>query len=120
MLDFIKANLGLFLILFLIVVAPNFVAGAFQVLAYIILAILLLIIIGVLVMRWKLSKFVKEHQNDPRFQSQRQSQGQWQRQGGSRSERVEIFETNSSRATKKRVANDIGDYVDFEEVESDK
>ncbi len=106
MLNFIKENLFLWFIVFLLIVAPSFLFGAVQVVGYLLLGLFLLIVVGTLIFRWKLRKFT---------QSTQQGFGQ-QRQNNSKV-KVDIFTTSEhTRATDKKVSSDVGDFIDFEEI----
>lgn len=110
MLNFIKENLFLFFILFLLVVAPSFLFGAAKILAYIGLALFVLAVIGSLVIKWKVRKFVREGGF-----AQQQYQQQQQRTSNSDDPKVKVY----ASSTEKKVAPDVGDYVEFEEVDDD-
>lgn len=114
MFNFIKDNLFLCFILFLLVVLPP--GFIFKSIGFVLLGILILIVVGVLVLRWKIRQFTR--------QAGGQTSQQWGQQGAQQSRRtrrsadddVEIFTTSSNSATSKRVSSDVGDYVDFEEI----
>lgn len=110
MFDFIKDNLLLWIIIFLLIVSPQFLFGVIGVFAYIILAILLLIIVGVLVLRWRIRRIIRNQAGTTQNSWSRESRGD-----NSQKASAKVFQTDSE-ATKKRVSPDVGDYVDFEEI----
>ncbi len=100
MLDFIKENPILSIIIFLLIVSPSFLFGAVQVIAVIVFVLILLGIIALASLRWKVRKIQKE------------AQGAYGAE-----QRAEASDMNThGSATKKRVADDVGDYVEFEEI----
>ncbi len=104
MLSFIKENLFLFIIIFLLIVAPSFLLGAVQIIVYIILGLFILAIIGTLAIKWRVRKFQKEYNS--------------QYQYNDFSEYADpTIKVNVTRpAEEKKVSPEVGDYVDFEEI----
>lgn len=100
MLDFIKDNPILCLVAFLLVVSPSFLFGAVQVIAVVILVILVLFIIGMIALRWKVGKLQKQSQQNQGFNPQAEDPTS------------KIYSNPSG----KKVADDVGDYVEFEEI----
>ncbi len=100
MLDFIKDNPILCLVAFLLVVSPSFLFGAVQVIAVVVLAIIIMAVVGMLSLKWKVSKMQKEAQQSQGFNSQTKDQT------------TKIYSNQSG----KKVADDVGDYVEFEEI----
>ncbi|MFI3282197.1 MAG: DUF4834 family protein [Rikenellaceae bacterium] len=120
----IKSNPLIWVIIFLAVVAPSFLFGAVKVVLYIILGLILLFIILGFIFRVRVQTFRSQMEDQIRG-------GQGGRQGGGQggganpfggaSPRnpkeegdVKIFATPQSQ--EKKVRNDVGDYVDFEEI----
>lgn len=105
MFSFIKDNLFLCFVIFLLVVAPSFLFGAIQIFAVIIIAIFVLAVVGIAILRWKLRKFANQQTTTNReyTSSQQNKKGEPD---------VKIYTSN----TEKKVAKDVGDYVDFEEI----
>lgn len=128
MFDFIKRNPFLCLFIFLLIVSPSFLYGV-GVVALVILAI---IAFAGLMLWWKIRTFQKQaraaqqqwnaNAQGSYGQSQGsygQSQGEPQREPKSRTRKrhsgdVDIKIVDPTKG--KRVADDVGDYVDFEEI----
>lgn len=123
MLDTIKNNLGIFFIIFIAIVAPQFFVGSLKVILFIILGIIALLVILGIVFRVKIVNLQKQ------MQDQMHNQGSFN-QGGFNPNASSSSTSNNSRqdegdvkifaqqgANEKRVSNNVGDYVDFEEVE---
>ncbi|MFI3328045.1 MAG: hypothetical protein SNH79_03415 [Rikenellaceae bacterium] len=110
MLAFIRNNLYLFLFLFLCLCAPQFVFGAFKFIGLFAIAILFLGVVALLAFRWRIASIVsdmEEQQNGGKGASGAK------RGAGAKNETIG---TNRS----KSVSKDVGDYVDFEDVEERK
>ncbi len=117
MLNFIKENLLLFIIIFLIIVAPSFILGAFSIFAYIILAIILFIAIGSIILRWRLRKFFKANRE---FSQRGYGSGE-EYNDPDGTIKVKVFRSgrsdeSGSSSVDKKVSSEVGDYVDFEEI----
>ncbi len=95
MLEFFRGNIVLFIILFLCICAPSLVFGAFQLIAIILLSLFLLAVVGLLIFRWRVTKIVKDM------------------------ERENMGSESDTLGTKKSrgVSKDVGDYVDFEDID---
>ncbi len=133
MFDFIKQNPILCLMLFILVVSPSLFVGVFQAIAVVVVIVFVLIIIGVLLLRWKIYRLKKSANGssaNPYEQFFRAAQGATQRgrQGAtegaagnhhSRKKGDPDVTVISSQKTKK-VSDEVGEYVDFEEVEQSK
>ncbi len=114
MFDFIKQNPLLWLIIFLLIVSPSFLFGAFQVVAIIVCIIMLLVIVGILMLRWKIYRIQKEmNPNQPHNSTS--NNGRFR---SSRRAADDIDIKIVSPQNEKKVSDDVGDYVDFEEVKS--
>ncbi len=122
MFSFIKDNLFLWFIIFLLIVAPSFLFGAVQIVVYILFGIFLLGVGLYLYLQWKIRKFREQTQGQ--YQQYQESQYGGHASGSNRrtrsskgSDDVEIFTTpQSGAATEKKVSEKVGDYVDFEEI----
>ncbi len=118
MLDTIKNNLGIFFIIFIAIVAPQFFVGSLKVILFIILGIIALLLILGIVFRVKIVNLQKQMQDqmhnqsgfNPNASSSSTSNNSRQDEGD-----VKIF--TQQGANEKKVSNNVGDYVDFEEVE---
>ncbi len=121
MFDFIKDNPIMFLLIFLAIAAPSLFFGALQVIFYIIAGIVILLAILSLIFKAKIRRLqrdMEQQMGGQQQQQQRQTYGDFfsgrQRTSQRSEDDVKIF--TQSGATEKKVAEDVGDYVDFEEV----
>lgn len=102
-------------IIFLIVVAPSFMSGV----GIVLLILLAIVVAGISFFVWRVRKLQQQLRDSGEQWSGAQQQSQ-QSQSGSRSQRgrkagnVDIKIVDPTKT--KRVADDVGDYVDFEEV----
>ncbi len=128
MFDFIKDNPITFFVILIAICAPSLFFGALQVFGYIILGIIILVLILGLVFRAKIRRLQRDVENQMNggqpngggfnggfynFNTrQRSSQRPTSAEGD-----VKIFTTDKS--TEKRVSNQVGDYVDFEEIKEE-
>ncbi len=132
MFDFIKDNPITFLLIFLAIAAPSLFFGALQVIFYIVLGIVILLLILSLVFRARITRLQREME-EQMGGSARGAQGNRggfsgfsgfsgfnnRAQGGSsrrRSDEGDVKIFKQAGAQEKKVAKDVGDYVDFEEV----
>ncbi len=119
MFNWIKDNPIFFFLIFLAIAAPSLFAGAMRVIFYIVIGIVLLLLILGLIFRVKIRKIQNDMYN---------SMGGAQNQGGAynggyqrtKSEKrdegdVKIFKQRG--VGEKKISGDVGDYVDFEEIE---
>lgn len=120
MVDFVRRNpFATFLIVFLALVAPAVLKGIALFILYFLLGIILLGVVLMLAFRWRIYRARK--QMEEQF-----GQGFDPRQGGfgspftreeprrnSREGEVRVHKTPG--APEKRVSEDVGDYIDFEE-----
>ncbi len=111
MFNVIKDNLLLWLILFLLVVSPSFLFGAIGVIVCIVLFFIVALCGAGIYLRWKLSKAQKEDG----YQQQNNYQQRDSRKSGDPRVKIVITDEEAS-ATDKKVSNDVGDYVEFEEI----
>ncbi len=127
MFDYIKANPLLWIVIFLAVVAPSFLFGAVKVVAYIVVAIILLLLVLGLIFRVKIVKMQRDFQDQmngragANQQQYQQYQQQYQQQQSRRRTRksdnegdVKVFKTQG--AGEKKINENVGDYVDFEDI----
>ncbi len=121
MFDLIKDNPILFVLLFLAIVTPSFFVGAVQVVFYLIAALVLLFLILGIWFRYKIRKMQRDMENQAGGGSQQGFQGGFYNFGGRTNARqtkaendVNIYQQAGSG--EKRVSDNVGDYVDFEEV----
>ncbi len=123
MLDIIKNNLGLFFVIFIAVVAPQFFVGGLKVILFIVLGIIALLFILGIVFRVKIVNMQKQMQ-DQMKNGGAQNFGGFNPNGNNSQTNttdegdVKIF--TQQGVNEKRVSNNVGDYVDFEEVEEQK
>ncbi|MFI3288874.1 MAG: hypothetical protein SNH55_02035 [Rikenellaceae bacterium] len=103
MLNFIKDNPIICIIIFLLIVSPSLLVGAIQFFAIAILVLIVIAVIALLTLKWRVQKIQKE--------ANKGYQGGYNQSNGAN---VDVDMQTSS--TKKRVADDVGDYVDFEEI----
>lgn len=101
MFNFIKENPILCLVAFLLVVSPSFLFGAVQIIAVIVMAIIILAVVGLLSLKWRVSKLQKQAR-----------QSYEQRGYGAEEQKVNMGQSSHN----KKVADDVGDYVEFEEI----
>ncbi|MFR9620056.1 MAG: DUF4834 family protein [Rikenellaceae bacterium] len=123
MFNIIKGNLFWWIILFLAVVAPSFLFGAFQLVFAILAAFVVVILVGLIWVQWKVRQIQKRGGGAQQQYYRRYTGGE--RGGSSTSDSasgsgsqpdVKIFMGSND----KKISNDVGDYVDFEEVNNDK
>lgn len=115
---FVQRNpLTVLVILVLALGAPALLKGIALVILYLIMGLLVLILVGMLLLRWHMNKV--RRQMEEQFGADGRSQrGFWQepRDGGRRSDREgEVHVYRTSETPEKRVSKDVGDYIDFEE-----
>ncbi len=126
MLDYIKSNMLIFVLIFLAVVAPQFFFGAMRVVLYIVIAIFILLFLLVSIFRFRVQRIQREMNN----QGSQRGQGGQGTQSRTYSYTWDTREADSKKSkgdgvniitpeqeTSKRVSKDVGDYVDFEEVD---
>lgn len=124
MFNFIKDNPILFLLIFIAIASPSLFFGALQVIFYIVAGIVILLMILSLVFRAKIRR-LQRNMEEQMGQGAGEAQGSNQAYGSffggqsrARSQSdddVKIYQ--QSGAGEKKVSEDVGDYVDFEEVE---
>ena len=118
---FVRRNpLTVLLIVVLALTAPALLRGLATVILYLVLGFVLFIVVVLLMMRWRLYK-VQQQVRRQFEEQQRHSNGgfagfgSFRRQPHNPSEgEVKIRQTGSK--SEKRIADDVGDYVEFEET----
>ena len=108
MFDIIKSNPVLWIIIFLAIVAPSVLFGAVQVVLFLILGFIVLLFILSLLFRVRI-RAMRSHM-ETEMRDAANPSAQQQEEGD-----VKIYTTTSQH--EKRVKKDVGDYVDFEEVD---
>ncbi len=106
-------------VLMLALLAPQVLQGIVLFVLYGLLGLFILVGVAIVAFRWRIVRM--QQRMEERFgQDARRQQGQWYDAGASRSRRnasgegsVHIHRT--SNAPEKRVSDNVGDYVDFEE-----
>ena len=106
MLEFIKRNIFTIVIIVTLLVAMPW-------LGYIFVIPLILVIIFVLIISWHVYK-VRSRLNDEIRRQQGQQQG-WRQQQRRREGEVTIVQTEQ---TEQKVSDDVGEYVDFKEIDN--
>ncbi len=124
MFNFIKDNPILFLLIFIAIASPSLFFGALQVIFYIVAGIVILLMILSLIFKAKIRRLqrdMEEQMGGGAGESQGSNQAYGSFFGGQSRARsqsdddVKIYQ--QSGAGEKKVSEDVGDYVDFEEVE---
>ncbi len=107
-------------VLMLALLAPQVLQGIVLFVLYGLLGLFILVGVAIAVFRWRIARM--QQRMEERFgEEARRQQGQWYDTGAGRSRRrsgegsVRIHRT--SDAPEKRVSDNVGDYVDFEESE---
>ncbi len=105
-------------VLMLALLAPQVLQGIVLFVLYGLLGLFILVGVAIAVFRWRIARM--QQRMEERFgQEARRQQGQWYDAGTGRSRRrsgegsVRIHRT--SDAPEKRISDNVGDYVDFEE-----
>ena len=96
-------------VLILAIGAPSLLAGIASVALYIILALIIVAVIGSLLLRWRLARLSDDLRRQAGPQSQRYSDSR----NNAREGDVHIHMNNDH--SEKRINDNVGDYVDFEE-----
>lgn len=118
--SFVKRNpLFCICLLTLAILAPSLLKGMAAFMLYLLLGLLLFGVVSVLLLRWRFARMQREVQEE--FRRRAGAAGGAQQQphnGASREGTVRIHIT--SETPEKRIADDVGDYVDFEETKQEK
>lgn len=114
---FVRRNPILCLVILLLAIfAPSVAGGIAMFILYFILGILLLGVILLLSLRWKIHR--ARRQMEEQFGSRRADQGDPITRSSTPQEgEIHIYRMEGS--SRKRVRKDVGDYVEFEEIETD-
>lgn len=115
LLALIQRNLLTIIILLLLIV---FAPGVFRILAIILLAGVLFIMAIPLILTWRMRRFARRMEEQMRqggFQGGFDTRG-----GGNGSDREGDVKVRVGGKRDKRVSDNVGDYVDFEEIKEDK
>lgn len=116
---FVQRNpLTVLVILLLALGAPALLKGIALVILYLIMGFVVLILVGMLLLRWHMNK-VRRQMEEQFGAGGRPQDGFWQERrnaGGRDSAREgEVHVHRTSETPEKRVSKDVGDYIDFEE-----
>ncbi len=115
LLDMIKRNPLIWILLFLAIVAPSFLFGTIRVLLIIIASIFVLMWILGLVLRYRMQKIQSDMFEKMNGTSQQQSSGfQREQQRAAQDDDMKIYQQRGTG--EKKVSSEVGDYVEFEEV----
>ncbi len=122
MFNWIKDNPIFFFIIFLAIAAPSLFLGAVKVVFYIVLAVILFLVILGIIFRAKITRLQNEMRDsmsgNPMGGAQGSSRGFYNSSSSSSTTEqgdVKIFKQRG--VGEKRVSGDVGDYVEFEEVD---
>ncbi len=123
MFGIIKDNLFWWILIFLAVVSPSFLFGAFQLVFAVILAVVVIVAIGLLVLRWKVSKIQKSG-GGAQYTYRGGGFGSGAAGGSGAGSASGSASANGTpdvkifvKPTEKRVSEEVGDYVEFEEMD---
>lgn len=120
LLALIQRNLLTIIILLLLIV---FAPGVFRILAIILLAGVLFIMAIPLILAWRMRRFARRMEEQMRqggFQGGFDTRGGGFGGGGNGSGREGDVKVRVGGKRDKRVSDNVGDYVDFEEIKEDK
>lgn len=120
LLALIQRNLLTIIILLLLIV---FAPGVFRILAIILLAGVLFIMAIPLILTWRMRRFARRMEEQMRqggFQGGFDTRGGGFGGGGNGSGREGDVKVRVDGKRDKRVSDNVGDYVDFEEIKEDK
>lgn len=118
--EFVRRNPVLCLLLLILAVgAPSVLVGIANFILYFMLTILFLIAVAVLVFRYRINRLRREMEQQGGFaQDGAQRRTYTWRSAQRREGDVKVYKT--SETPEKRVNDSVGEYVEFEEVKSDK
>lgn len=116
---FVQRNPLTVLVLFLLALgAPALLKGIALVILYMIMGFVILILVGMLLLRWHMNK-VRRQMEEQFGAGGRPQGGPWQEHrradGRTTAREGEVHVHRTSEAPEKRVSKDVGDYIDFEE-----
>lgn len=127
---FVRRNpLTVLLIVVLALTAPALLRGLATLILYVVLGFLLFIVITVIALRWRLYKMQQQVRQQFGEEQQRQRQGftgfsGFGRTGGGSTGRGrnntegEVKIRKTAQTPEKRISEDVGDYVEFEETKN--
>ncbi|HIW64723.1 MAG TPA: DUF4834 family protein [Candidatus Alistipes intestinipullorum] len=117
--SFVQRNpLTVLVILILAIGAPAVLKGVALFILYLFMGLLVLILVGLLLLRWHMNK-IRRQMEEQFGAGERPQDGPWRGRNASagptsgREGEVRVHRT--SEAPEKRVSKDVGDYIDFEE-----
>ncbi len=120
---FVRRNpLTVLLIVVLALTAPALLRGLATLILYLVLGFVLFIVVVLLMMRWRLHKVQQQVRQQFNEQQQRSKGGfsgfgaSQRSHARSRSDEGEVRIRQTGAAPEKRIADDVGDYVEFEET----
>lgn len=130
MINFVRRNpMTVLLIVFLALAAPALLRGLATIILYLVLGFILFIVVLLLMMRWRIYKMQQQVRQQFEQQQHRQSGfggftgfSGFGRSSESRSQRTrnphegEVKIRKTSQMPEKRISEDVGDYVEFEET----
>lgn len=126
--DLIRRNpLTFLVILLLAVAAPSVLVGVAGFILYLLLALFVLGLILVLALRWRLARLRREMEREGADSARRtrtytytwRSGGSGRRTTASTEEAGDVRIYKTDRTPEKRVSQEVGEYVDFEEVKKE-
>ncbi len=115
---FVRRNpLTVLCVVVLAVAAPSLLRGVALFILYAMLSIVLLVLVLVLLFRWRLGRVQREMQEQFGREFRRDGFGGPRPQNGREGD-VKIYATSDK--PEKRVSSDVGDYVEFEETKENR
>lgn len=114
---FVRRNpLLCLLLLMLALFAPSVLGGIALFVLYFILGLVLLVVVLLVVFRWRIMRLRQQVQEQFRQQGDPAAGGPYGSRPADREGEVKVYKTRA--ASEKRVSSRVGDYVEFEEVET--
>lgn len=102
---FVRRNPIFCLVMLILAIgAPSLLAGIASVILYVVLALIVLVLLLSIVLRWRIAKLSDNFSQQPRSAD-----------NGPRRREGDVSIHINSDSTGKRISDDVGDYVDFEE-----
>ena len=118
--NFVRRNpLTVLFIIVLALTAPALLRGLATLILYLVFGFILFIVIVLVMMRWRLHKVRQQVQQQFNEQQRRQSQAYssfYDSQPRQNTQEGEVKVRKTGATPEKRIANDVGDYVEFEET----
>jgi len=117
--SFIRRNpVFCIVVLLLALLAPSLLEGVVKFVLYLIFAVALFWVVVLLLLRWRLGRLQREM--GERFGRQGGGPGaEWHRRTA-KTEEGEVKVYRTSETPDKRISDDVGDYVDFEETKENR